>query len=197
MSQGSGLPWDQEKLPGGLPLIWQQRTGPDIVAARLWIRGGSSGDPLGQRGAHQLLAGLLSRGCGSLDADALADLVEGCGAVLRAEALEDSLVLSLKCATADAAELVPLLLTGCLRRISGTYKDASGQVSLEFHRDGKVYAKVFGVPMVGDFEEKDNKIIFKGPQGEMFIDIVDANTLSMSHPLKTGGERGYLRIATE
>ena len=111
MSQGSGLPWDQEKLPGGLPLIWQQRTGPDIVAARLWIRGGSSGDPLGQRGAHQLLAGLLSRGCGSLDADALADLVEGCGAVLRAEALEDSLVLSLKCATADAAELVPLLLT--------------------------------------------------------------------------------------
>ena len=79
--------------------------------------------------------------------------------------------------------LVPLLLTGCLRRISGTYKDASGQVSLEFHRDGKVYAKVFGVPMVGDFEEKDNKILFKGPRGDLFIDIVDANTLSMSHPL--------------
>ena len=111
MSQGSDHSWDQVVLPGGLPLVWQQRPGPDIVAARLWIRGGSSGDPLDQRGAHQLLAGLLTRGCGALDADALADLVEGCGAALRSEANEDSLVLSLKCARADAAALVPLLLT--------------------------------------------------------------------------------------
>ena len=103
--------WNQTTLPGGLPLIWQQRPGPDVVAARLWIRGGSSQDPAGQRGAHQLLAGLMTRGCGELDADALADLVEGCGAVLRSEASEDSLVVSLKCAAADAPTLLPLLLT--------------------------------------------------------------------------------------
>jgi predicted Zn-dependent peptidase len=103
-------PWNQTTLPGGLPLIWQQRPGPDVVAARLWIRGGSSQDPLGQRGAHQLLAGLMSRGCGDLDADALADLVEGRGAVLRSEASEDSLVVSLKCAATDAPTLLPLLL---------------------------------------------------------------------------------------
>ena len=104
-------PWEQTTLPGGLPLIWQQRPGPDVVAARLWIRGGSSQDPRGQRGAHQLLAGLMTRGCGELDADALADLVEGRGAVLRSEASEDSLVVSLKCAAADASTLLPLLLT--------------------------------------------------------------------------------------
>ena len=103
-------PWEQTTLPGGLPLIWQQRPGPDVVAARLWIRGGSSEDPRGQRGAHQLLAGLMTRGCGDLDADALADLVEGRGAVLRSEASEDSLVVSLKCAAADAPALLPLLL---------------------------------------------------------------------------------------
>ena len=88
--------WNQTTLPGGLPLIWQQLPGPYVVAARLWIRGGSSQDPRGHRGAHQLLAGLLTRGCGDLDADALADLVEGRGAVLRSEASEDSLVVSLK-----------------------------------------------------------------------------------------------------
>jgi len=36
---------------------------------------------------------------------------------------------------------------------------------------------------VGDFEEKDNKIIIKNKEGDMFIDIIDATTLSMTHPL--------------
>lgn len=80
---------------------------------------------------------------------------------------------------------VCLSLSGCLNRISGTYRDSNNAVSLDFHRDGKVYAKVFGVPMVGDYEEKDNKIIFKNADGDMFIDIIDADTLSMSHPLSS------------
>lgn len=103
--------WHQQLLEGGLPLIWHDRPGPSIVAARLLIRGGSSGDTPGMRGAAQLLAGVMARGCGDLDADALADLVEGCGAGLRCEASEDSLVLSLKCAASDAPTLVPLLLS--------------------------------------------------------------------------------------
>ncbi|MFM7312800.1 MAG: hypothetical protein ACKO0M_06495 [Cyanobium sp.] len=91
--------------------------------------------------------------------------------------------------------LLPLLLTGCLRRVSGLYKDPSGQVSLDFHRDGKVYSKVFGVPMVGDYQEKGNKVIFKGDQGDIFIDIVDGNTLSMSHPLSAF--TGELRLTRQ
>lgn len=103
--------WHHTTLQGGLPLFWQQRPGAGLLAARLWIRGGSSRDPLGQRGAMQLLAGCMTRGAGPLDAESLAEWVEGRGAALRAEANEDSMVLSLKCASADAAELVPLLLT--------------------------------------------------------------------------------------
>jgi predicted Zn-dependent peptidase len=92
-------------------VVQQQRAGAGLLAARLWIRGGSSCDPDGQRGAMQLLAGSMTRGAGALDADGLAELVEGRGAALRAEASEDSLVLSLKCASEDGPELVPLLLT--------------------------------------------------------------------------------------
>jgi len=98
-------------LSGGLPLLIQRRPGPAILAARLSIRGGSSLDPIGLRGAHQLIAGLMTRGCGTLDAEALADLVEGAGAHLRAEAHEDALVLGLKCASEDTASLLPLLIS--------------------------------------------------------------------------------------
>ena len=110
MTPSPPWPWQQTNLPGGLPLVWQPRPGPAIVATRLWIRGGSSEDRPGQRGSAQLLAGLMTRGCGVYGAEALADLVEGRGAALRCEANEDSLVLSLKCASTDAADLLPLLL---------------------------------------------------------------------------------------
>ena len=97
-------------LHGGLPLWIEPRPGPAILAARMIIPGGSGADPLQGRGAHQLLAGLMTRGCGDLDAEALADLIEGAGAGLRADAQEDALLLGLKCAADDAATLLPLLL---------------------------------------------------------------------------------------
>lgn len=97
-------------LSGGLPVVAQERSGPALLAARLVMRGGSSADPRHQRGAHQLLAGLMTRGCGNLDAEALADCVEGRGASLRAEAGEDALTVGLQCAAEDAAVLLPLLL---------------------------------------------------------------------------------------
>ncbi|MFN9548113.1 MAG: M16 family metallopeptidase [Cyanobacteriota bacterium] len=98
-------------LAGGLPLVVARRPGPRVLAARLVVRGGSGADPPHGRGAHQLLAGLMTRGCGALDAEALADLVEGAGAVLRAEASEDALTLALHCGAEDAETLLPLLLT--------------------------------------------------------------------------------------
>lgn len=106
----SGVSVEQRQLPGGCPLWLIERPGPEILSAKLWLRGGSSGDAPGRRGEAQLLAGVLSRGCGELSGDALADLVEGCGAGLRCEAAEDGTLLSLKCASGDAALLLPLLL---------------------------------------------------------------------------------------
>ena len=83
-----------------------------------------------------------------------------------------------------AASTVVLLLTGgCIRRISGVYKDSNNFITLDFQPDGKVYSRIMGVPIVADYQEKGSKIIFKGPEGDTFVDIVDANTLSIDHPL--------------
>ena len=109
LSSQERSPLGRIELSGGLPLIVHGRPGPAILAARLSIRGGSSRDPIGGRGSHQLLAGLMTRGCGDLDAEALADRVEGVGAALRAEAHEDLLSIGLKCAADDAESLLPLL----------------------------------------------------------------------------------------
>lgn len=113
-------------LSGGCPVWVLRRSGPAIVSAKLWIRGGSGADPRGQRGRAQLLAGLLSRGCGDLSGEAMADLVEGLGDELRCEASEDGLLISLKCASADSAALLPLLHTMVLNPWL-----ASDQISLE------------------------------------------------------------------
>ena len=82
---------------------------PGILAAKLLLPFGSAEDPAGARGAHDLLASLLSRGCGRHNHLELADLVEGCGAGLRCDAQEDALVLSLRCTVEDAERLLPLL----------------------------------------------------------------------------------------
>jgi zinc protease len=82
---------------------------PGVIAAKLWLRGGSGSDPLGQRGAHQLLGSTLTRGCGPYDHLQVADLVEGCGAGLRCDTHEDGILISLKCQDSDARRLLPLL----------------------------------------------------------------------------------------
>ncbi len=92
-----------------LNVLLDPRKTPGIIAAKLLLRGGSSADPFNQRGAHQLLGSLLSRGCGPYDNIALGDLVEGCGAGLRCDINEDGILISLKCAKSDAKRLLPLL----------------------------------------------------------------------------------------
>jgi len=124
--------WQHRELRGGLQLALQHRSTPELLAARLWIAGGSSLDQRGARGAHQLLAGLLTRGCAQHSAEALADLVEGAGAALRAEAIEDALVISLKCASSDAAQLLPLLLEMVAQpRLEADQLDIERQLNLQ------------------------------------------------------------------
>lgn len=90
-------------------LVLDPVTTTGVLSAKLWIRRGSSADPCGQRGGHQLLASVLSRGCGPLDHLQLADLVEGCGAGLRCDTHEDGILISLKCRDVDADRLLPAL----------------------------------------------------------------------------------------
>ena len=90
-------------------LVLDPVTTTGVLSAKLWIRRGSSADPLGQRGGHQLLSSVLSRGCGPVDHLQLADLVEGCGAGLRCDTHEDGILISLKCRDSDADRLLPAL----------------------------------------------------------------------------------------
>ncbi len=92
-----------------LDVVLEPVNAPGVMAAKFWIRGGSRADPCGQKGAHQLLGSMLTRGCGPFDHLAMADLVEGCGAGLRCDTHEDGLLISLKCADHDADHLLPLL----------------------------------------------------------------------------------------
>ena len=90
-------------------LILDPHTTAGVLAAKLWIRRGSACDPHQQRGAHQLLGSLLSRGCGPYGPMELADLVEGSGAGLRCDTNEDGLLISLKCRENDAERLLPVI----------------------------------------------------------------------------------------
>jgi len=96
-------------LSGSCELVLDPVTTTGVLSAKLWIRRGSSADPLGQRGGHQLLGSVLSRGCGPVDHLQLADLVEGCGAGLRCDTHEDGILISLKCRDIDADRLLPAL----------------------------------------------------------------------------------------
>ena len=90
-------------------LLFEPLRTANVLAAKLLIRGGSARDAPHQRGSHQLLASLMTRGCGPFDHVQLADLVEGRGAGLRCEAHEDAMLISLRCLSDDAMDLLPVL----------------------------------------------------------------------------------------
>ncbi len=92
-----------------MKIILEPINSPGILAAKIWIKGGSSKDRHGKKGAHHLLASVATRGCGPFNNIDLGNLVEGCGAGLRCDALEDGLLISLKCINKDANQLLPIL----------------------------------------------------------------------------------------
>ena len=96
-------------MSSALDVLVEPLASPGVMAAKLWLPFGSACDARDQRGAHDLLASLLSRGCGPYNPKELADVVEGCGAGLRCDAQEDGLLLSLRSTLEDAEQLLPLL----------------------------------------------------------------------------------------
>ena len=96
-------------MSSALDVLVEPLASPGVMAAKLWLPFGSACDATDQRGAHDLLASLLSRGCGPYNPKELADVVEGCGAGLRCDAQEDGLLLSLRSTVEDAEQLLPLL----------------------------------------------------------------------------------------
>ena len=82
---------------------------PGIVCVKLWVNGGSSRDKSNKKGENNLLASLLTRGCGKFNTIEIADIVEDCGAGLRCDTHEDGLVISIKCMQEDVLKLIDLV----------------------------------------------------------------------------------------
>jgi hypothetical protein len=63
-----------------------------------------------------------------------------------------------------------LLLTGCSSGLSGEYTDENGIMSYEFQTDGKVFMKMMGMQFAGEYEIDENKVIVKGPNGNLVFE---------------------------
>jgi hypothetical protein len=71
-----------------------------------------------------------------------------------------------------------LLLTACGSRLSGQYSDKSGMLQYDFRSDGKVYMSTLGIQTAGEYEIDDDKVILKGSNGNMVLEIQDDGTLT-------------------
>jgi len=81
----------------------------NIMAAKLWIEGGSRADQKDKKGIHQILCSTIIRGCGPYNNHQIAEIVESAGAILNCDTYEDGLLISLKCIESDAYKLIPLI----------------------------------------------------------------------------------------
>jgi predicted Zn-dependent peptidase len=136
------------------------RPGAPTLAARLVLRQGSRLDPAAAAGRQQLLAGMLTRGCGDLGAEAVADLVENRGAQLRCDAGDDLLVLALRCAIEDAEPLLPLLLT----MLEAPQLEAA-QVDRERHLNLQTLQRLQEDPFHRCHERLRHQLYGQGPYG--------------------------------
>ncbi|WP_320667591.1 pitrilysin family protein [Prochlorococcus sp. MIT 1307] len=155
---------------------------PGILAAKVWIKGGSSLDPDDEKGAHQLLGSVISRGCGPYNNLELANLVEGCGAGLRCDTTEDGLLISLKCSDSDAQQLLPVI--GWM--ITNPHLD-SDQVELERELTLQALQRQKENPFQVAFDGWRHLAYGKGPYGH--------DPLGITNDVKTLKRQNLLPIA--
>jgi len=147
---------------------------PGVVAAKVWINAGSKNDPKGQKGVHQLLSSVLSRGCGPYSNIEVADLVEGCGAGLRCDVYEDGLLVSLKCSDSDANRLLSLI--GWM--IANPHLD-SAQIKLERELSVQALQRQKENPFQLCFDGWRQLAYANGPYGHDPLGVIeDVGTLS-------------------
>jgi len=63
--------------------------------------------------------------------------------------------------------VVAFSLSGCGSGLSGEYADERGIMRYDFKSDGKVYISALGIEAAGEYEVDDNKVIVRGPNGNM------------------------------
>lgn len=95
-------------LDNGIVVLVAENPAADIIAARIFVRAGSSWEPREQAGLAHLLSTVLTKGTQDLSSLEIAERVESVGASLNADAATDYFLLSLKTVSADFAEILAL-----------------------------------------------------------------------------------------
>lgn len=95
-------------LSNGITILVAENPVADIIAARLFIRAGSSWEASTQAGLAHLLSNVITKGTQKLSSFEIGDHVESLGASLSTDAAGDYFVLSLKTVTADMPSMLEL-----------------------------------------------------------------------------------------
>jgi len=107
-SSRPALPLVRRVLANGLTVLVLENPVADIVAARVFLRAGSSLETAQNAGLTSLMMGLLTKGTETLSSLAIAEQVESVGASLGTDASADYSVVSLKAVSADFPDLLAL-----------------------------------------------------------------------------------------
>jgi predicted Zn-dependent peptidase len=116
MSEGVTIPpHERHVLANGTQLVMLPRGDVPLIAFELLLRGGARVDPPGRAGTVSLTAELLRHGAGERDAYTFAEVLEGSGGSLDAEAGSEAVLLHGQFLARDA-ELMLGLLADVLQR---------------------------------------------------------------------------------
>jgi zinc protease len=99
---------DRTVLDNGILLLVTENPAADIIAARIFIRGGSCYENPERSGLLHLLSATITKGCGKLSSLEIAETIESVGASLSTDATPDYFLLSLKTVSSDFAEIFEL-----------------------------------------------------------------------------------------
>lgn len=98
-------------LNNGIVVLVAENPAADIIAARIFLRSGSSYENREQAGLAHLLSALITKGCDGLSSLQIAERIESMGASLSADTAADYFLLSLKTVASDFGEILTLAST--------------------------------------------------------------------------------------
>lgn len=107
-TQLQNQPIQRTVLSNGITVLVAENPVADIIAARLFIKAGSSWEAPTQAGLAHLLSNTITKGTQKLSSFEIGDRVESLGASLSTDAAGDYFVLSLKTVTADMPSMLEL-----------------------------------------------------------------------------------------
>ena len=99
----------QVVTPGGINAWLVEEHSIPFVALEIRFKGGASLDPVGKRGATNLMTGLIEEGAGDMDAQAFAEARDALAASFGFDVWDDALSVSAKFLTDNRDDAVTLL----------------------------------------------------------------------------------------